>query len=98
MTSPSAGSAPIAPDPPLGMRLLEGFAWGVLCGLAAAAAGFVGHAVGGRLYPQRYEQIPSDFFFIPLGLFLGFVAGAAARLARPRWGFVQMFAVVAVAG
>ena len=102
----AAPSAPVAvprPAPPatpnagVGVRLVEAFAWGALCAMAVGVAGFVGHLVGGRVYPQRYEQIPSDFFFVPLGLLAGFLSAGTARLARPQWSVTAMFTVVVVA-
>ncbi len=79
------------------MKFFEAFGWGVLCAVAVAVSGFLGHLVGGRVYPQRYEQIPSDFLFIPLGLIVGFVSAATARLARPKWDAAGMLGVVALA-
>ncbi len=52
---------PAAPLASLGTRLVEAFAWGMLCGLAVAVCGVFGHFLAAKLYPQRYEQIPSDF-------------------------------------
>ncbi len=75
----------------------EALAWGTMCAIATAAAGFVGHLLGGRLYPQRYEQIPSDFVFVPLGMVVGFVAAGVARLARRDWTSSAMFSVVGLA-
>lgn len=72
--------------------LAEGFAWGVLCAISTAVAGLLGHLIGSRLYPQQYEQIPSDLFFVPLGLLVGFVAAGVARVASREWGFTGMFA------
>ncbi len=65
--------------------IAEAFGWGTLCAFPTAAAGFVGHLVGSHLYPQPYEQIPSDFVFAPLGMVVGFVGAGVARVARPDW-------------
>lgn len=81
-------------EPRIGMLLLEAFAWGVMCAVATAVVGEIGHTVGWRLYPQRYEQIPSDFLFIPLGLLVGFIAAGVGRLAAREWDFPGMFALV----
>jgi hypothetical protein len=70
-----------AHSPSMLRSLAEAIGWGVLCAFATAAAGFAAHLVGSRWYPQPYEQIPSDFLFIPLGLLVGFVAAGVARLA-----------------
>jgi uncharacterized membrane protein YeaQ/YmgE (transglycosylase-associated protein family) len=73
------------------LRSLAGaIVWGMLCAFATAVAGFEAHLVGSRWYPQPYEQIPSDFFFIPLGLLVGFVAAGVARLAVRDWGAAAM--------
>jgi len=72
----------------------DAFAPGALCGVAAALGGFLGHVAGARLYPQRYEQIPSDFFFLPVGLVLGFICGVTARRAYPKWSTTRMLALV----
>ena len=85
-----------APNPPVGMRLVEAFGWGSMCAVATAVCGFFGHLVGATVYPQRYEQIPSDFFFVPLGLIVGFILAAMARLVRPLWSATWMFVVVAL--
>jgi hypothetical protein len=75
----------------------EAFGWGAMCAFATAAAGVAGHLIGGQLYPQRYEQIPSDFFFVPLGMIVGFVAAGMARLAGRDWGATAMVPFVALA-
>jgi hypothetical protein len=62
----------------------------MLCAFATAAAGFGAHLVSSRWYPQPYEQIPSDFLFIPLGLLVGFVVAGMARLAVRDWGPAAM--------
>ena len=80
----------------IGMLFVEAFAWAAMCALASAVLGFIGHVVGSRLYPQRYEQIPSDFVLVPLGLLVGFVAAGIGRLAARDWGFPGMFAFVAL--
>jgi hypothetical protein len=72
----------------------EARGWGALCAFPTAAAGFVGHLIGSRLYPQPYEQIPSDFLFVPLGMVVGFVAAGVARLVRPDWKPSAMFLIV----
>ena len=74
--------------------IAEAFGWGTLCAFPTAAAGFVGHLIGSQLYPQPYEQIPSDFLFAPLGMVVGFVAAGAARLARPDWKPSTMVLIV----
>src|SRR5438105_3759438 len=74
--------------------LADAFGWGVLSALATAAAGFAGHLAGSRLYPQQYDQIPSDFFFIPLGMLVGFVTAGVARLAAREWGLLAIAAFV----
>lgn len=78
-------------------QLVEAFAWGSVGALATATVGFAGHLIGSRLYPQRYEQIPSDFFFVPLGLLLGFMAAGMARLAAPRRSAFAMMSFVSLA-
>jgi hypothetical protein len=93
--APSAAS-PAAPEPSIGMLLVEAFAWATMCALASAVLGFTGHLIGARLYPQRYEQIPSDFIFVPLGLMVGFVSAGVGRLAARDWGVPGMFALVAL--
>jgi uncharacterized membrane protein YeaQ/YmgE (transglycosylase-associated protein family) len=95
-TPPRAAST-VPPHGSIGASFLEAFSWGVLCAAAVAIGGFFAHLIGGRLYPQRYEQIPSDFFFFPLGLVLGFLSGAIARLASPTWNSIRMLGVVALA-
>lgn len=83
------------PVPPLGLRVVEAIAWGVVAALGAAAAGLVGQVfIGARLYPQRYEQIPSFLLLAPLGAILGFFLGAFARLWRPQWNMARMFAAL----
>jgi uncharacterized membrane protein YeaQ/YmgE (transglycosylase-associated protein family) len=74
--------------------IAEAFGWGALCAFPTAAAGFVGHLIGSHLYPQPYEQIPSDFLFVPLGMVVGFVAAGVARLARRDWKPSAMVFVV----
>jgi len=74
--------------------IAEAFGWGTLCAFPTAAAGFVGHLIGSQLYPQPYEQIPSDFLFAPLGMVVGFVAAGVARLARPDWKSSTMVLIV----
>jgi hypothetical protein len=83
-----------APSPSLTGLLAEAFAWGIACAFLTAPAGFLGHLIGSRLYPQPYEQIPSDFFFVPLGLLTGFVAAGLARLAARNWGTLAMASCV----
>ena len=78
------------------MRYLEAFAWAVLCAAAVAAGGFFANLVGSRLYPQRYEQFPVEILFIPLGLILGWMAGATARLVRPPISIAAILGVVAL--
>lgn len=95
--TPPRAAATVTPSRSIGASSLEALSWGVLCAAAVAAGGFFAHLVGGRLYPQRYEQIPSDFFFFPLGLVLGFLSGATARLASPTWSSTRMLGVVALA-
>jgi len=72
----------------------EAFGWGTLCAFPTAAAGVFGHLIGSRLYPQPYEQIPSDFLFAPLGIVVGFVGAGMARLARPDWKPPTMMLIV----
>jgi hypothetical protein len=74
-----------SPEPSIFASMASGFGWGALSALAAAFGGIVGHLAGVWIYPQKYEQIPSILFFIPLGLLLGFFAGLWARLTRPEW-------------
>jgi len=74
--------------------IAEAFGWGTICAFPTAAAGFVGHLIGSALYPQPYEQIPSDFLFVPLGMIVGFVAAGAARIVRGDWGVSAMVSVV----
>jgi hypothetical protein len=79
-----------APSRSLTGLLAEAFGWGIACAFLTAPAGFLAHLIGSRLYPQPYEQIPSDFFFVPLGLLAGFVAAGLARLAARNWGTLAM--------
>jgi uncharacterized membrane protein YeaQ/YmgE (transglycosylase-associated protein family) len=74
--------------------IAESFGWGTICAFPTAAAGFVGHLIGSALYPQPYEQIPSDFLFVPLGMVVGFVAAGVARSARRDWSASAMVSVV----
>jgi hypothetical protein len=76
--------------------IAEAFGWGTICAFPTAAGGFVGHLIGSSLYPQPYEQIPSDFVFVPLGMVVGFVAAGVARLARRDWGAIAMVSFVAL--
>jgi len=104
---PPATSEPRPPAPPamesrerpqtIPSLLAEAFGWGATCAITTAAAGFTGHFIGGQLYPQRYEQIPSDFFFVPLGLIVGFVAGGMGRLAGRNWAALTMVAFIGLA-
>lgn len=84
----------IGQSPALFSLTAEAFGWGTLCAFPTAAAGFVGHLIGSSLYPQPYEQIPSDFLFVPLGMVVGFVAAGVARLTRPDWKPSAMVTVV----
>jgi hypothetical protein len=52
----------------------------------ASVLGIVGYRAGARLYPQPYEQFPFDFFLIPMGLLVGFLAAGITRLAARDWG------------
>ena len=74
--------------------IAEAFGWGTLCAFPTAVAGLVGHRFGSQLYPQPYEQIPSDFLFAPLGMVVGFVAAGVARVARPDWKPSTMVLIV----
>jgi len=76
--------------------IAEAFGWGTMCAFPTAAGGLFGHFVGSSLYPQPYEQIPSDFLFVPLGMFVGFVAAGAARIVRRDWTALAMTSVIAV--
>jgi hypothetical protein len=95
---PSAASTPPAtvppdvenPPPSLPRLVARAFGWGIVCAFLTAPAVFMAHLAGGRLYPQPYEQIPSDFFFVPLGMLAGFVAAGMARLTAPRLGTLGM--------
>jgi hypothetical protein len=89
-------TTPVEREQSIGMLLIEAFAWAVMCALASAILGAIGLLVGSRLYPQRYEQIPSVFFLVPLGLLVGFVAAGIGRLAARDWRFPGMFAFVAL--
>ena len=79
----SRAAESVGPSQSFFSGIAEAFGWGTLCAFPTAAAGFVGHLLGSSLYPQPYEQIPSDFLFAPLGMVVGFVAAGVARLARP---------------
>ena len=57
---------------------------------------FFATLVGSRLYPQRYVQFPVDILFFPLGVILGWMAGATARLVRPPISIAAMLGVVAL--
>jgi hypothetical protein len=87
----------VTADPPLGTGLADAPAWRARCALAVAVAGFIGHLAGNRLYPQRSEQVPSDFFLVPFGLLAGFLVAACARLVRPQWGGGEMWRVLFLA-
>jgi uncharacterized membrane protein YeaQ/YmgE (transglycosylase-associated protein family) len=78
------------------MLVAAAFGWAITCAFAAAVLGFIGHLLGGRIYPERYQQIPSDFFLVPLGMLVGFIAGGIGRLAAPNWSFGGMFGLVAL--
>jgi hypothetical protein len=93
--APAPVSAP-QPGVSIGLLIVQAFGWGVMCAMTTAIVGVIGHFVGSQLYPQQYEQIPSDFFFFPLGLLLGFVAAGVGRIAGPSWGAPGMFALVAL--
>jgi hypothetical protein len=92
---PSATESMGEPQPLFGL-IAEAFGWGTICAFPTAAAGFVGHLIGSALYPQPYEQIPSDFLFVPLGMVVGFVAAGVARSARRDWSASTMVSVVAL--
>lgn len=77
-------------------RVVEAFAWGIICAIATAAAGLLANLVGSQLYPQRYEQIPSFLFFIPLGLIVGFVPTFLARIVWYQWRVSQVLTVIAL--
>lgn len=94
---PSSRSSPSLPPLPLASRVGFAFGWGVACAVVVAMAGVLAHLVGSFVYPQRYEQIPSDLVFIPLGLILGFVTAVLVSLARPQWRAMAMLAVIMVA-
>jgi hypothetical protein len=85
-----------APPRRLAGLLAEALGWAVVSAFVTAAAGFLAHLIGSRLYPQPYEQIPSDFFFVPLGMLTGFVAAGLARLAARNWGPLAMASFVGV--
>lgn len=97
----AAASASVASAPPreipLGTRLGDAFGWGIACAVAVAISGFLSHLAGSFVYPQRYEQIPSDFVFVPLGLILGFLTAAIASVTRPHWRGTPMLGVIIVA-
>ena len=76
--------------------LVEALAWSLLSAVVVAAGGFFGHQTGSRLYPQRYEGIPSDIFFVPLGVVFGVGVAVVAKLVRPAW-HAQMLGVIALA-
>jgi hypothetical protein len=107
MTNHLDRASPTAPTPtvplssvtPLSVAatLIEALGWSVVSAVAVAMVGFYGHRIGSSWYPQRYEGMPSDIFFIPLGSILGVVVAVTARLARPMWRATQMFAVIALA-
>lgn len=92
----SAPASAEAGDQSIGMLLVEAFAWGLLCALTSSVLGIVGYRAGARLYPQPYEQFPFDFFLIPMGLLVGFLAAGITRLAARDWGAAQMLALVAL--
>jgi len=94
-----ASSQPPVPPPhiPLGTRFGDAVGWGIACAIVVAIAGVVSHVAGSFVYPQRYEQIPSDLVFIPLGLILGFIAAATTSLVRPQWRGRPMLLVIVVA-
>ena len=48
------------------------------------------------MYPQRHEGMPSDLFFLPLGLILGVVVAVMAKVSRPMWGAIQMLGLIAL--
>ena len=65
--------------------------------MAVSLVGFFGHLIGAAMYPQRHEGMPSDLFFIPLGLILGVGVAVTAKISRPMWGAIQMLGVIALA-
>jgi hypothetical protein len=89
-------AAVVKPTNPLGIRFLEAFGWGVLCGPALAISGLAALIIASRLFPQRSSQIPVEILFVPFGFIVGFVLAGAARIARPQWTALQMFSVVIV--
>src|SRR5205823_14992398 len=89
-------TSPYDPRAPRPMRYLEAVVWGVLGAASVAAAGLFATLVGSRLYPQRYVQFPVDILFFPLGVILGWMAGTAARLVRPRLSIAAMLMIVAL--
>jgi hypothetical protein len=87
----------VTPTSPLGIRFLEAFGWGVLCGPALAISGLTGLVLASNWYPQRYTNLPIQVLLIPLGgLIVGFGLAATARLTRPRWTATQMGLLVAL--
>lgn len=96
-TAPPPTPPPPSPPLSLGTRLGDAVGWGIACAVVVSVAGVVSHGAGSFVYPQRYEQIPSDLVFIPLALILGFIAGAAASVVRPQWRGRPMLVVIVVA-
>lgn len=96
-TIPPPAPPPSSPPRSLGTRLGDAVGWGIACAVVVAIAGVLSHLAGSFVYPQRYEQIPSDLVFIPLALVLGFIAGVAASLVRPQWRGSPMLVVILVA-
>ena len=82
---------------PVATTLIKALGWSLLSAIAVSFGGFFGHRMGTTMYPQRYEGMPSDLFFIPLGLTLGIVVAVMARLSRPMWRAMQMLAMIALA-
>jgi len=90
---------PSPPTPPISVAttLAKSLGWSLISAVAVAMCGYRGHLIGTTMYPQRYEGMPSDLFFFPLGLILGVVVVVMARLANPKSHALHMVAAIALA-
>jgi hypothetical protein len=79
-------------------KVLEALGWGAVAAGACYLGGLFGLILGGRMYPQRYEQFPIEIFFVPFAGGAGFLITMTARLARAEWRALRMLALVMTLG